>query len=714
MLKTWVRHSFAACALPLWLALQGPGACASPVQATTDAGVAVSLAELEHGALAAAPSIRLAEAEQDLAVQRTRAVQAGQGARLFGGTGISASREAVTDTLSRDYQRLNVQLGVRWPLLGSRDAQLRSVHEAELAAQQGQVRLRQARQDAVQAVRQAYVRHLRSAQRVHIAQAFLSLQPQAQAQLRHRRDAGVMLDDERLPLLGLFDAAQLARDSQRAQQASSLRELTRLTNQPQSAVQTQPMVWPASCLHADALQEQADQHPSIVLAQLELNTWNQVAATMQRTGLESSISMAQGFSRDLGGPNGRNSVVGVDFSMPLQWRAQRDATLAQIQREHARLESLLHLRRSEHQAQAAQAQAQWQLRRTEMPRYLLALQAAQEAVRVASLRLEAFDGDGYARLLKAQHALYQAAIQVADGAERLDLAALDLLALAAGECGSPSPARQDDVAIALTALAALAPTSTAAANRAVSSQGLGWYIWNGQALLNNPTRLATLPQGSARILLSFTAPQLRALTQPIERKRVTRLLAQAHARGLRVELLLGEPTWVLPSQRQGLLELLASLRSLPFDGLHLDLERSQLPLAQQPGWEVAVVDTLRAVHAAVAWPLALTTHYRELQAPDFAQRIHAAGVTELVVMVYVSDPGRASDIARPLLRGPAGLRLAVAQSIERTLPPQESSFNTGQAQALSRWHQLSQALAPVPGFSGIVVQSWDEFIKARP
>lgn len=684
-----------SCALPLWLALQGPSAFAAPAQPPALAAGA-SLAELEHEALAAAPAIRLAEAEQDLATQRTRAVQAGQGARLFGGTGISAAREAVTDTLRRDYQRLNVQLGVRWPLLGSRDAQLRSVHEAELSVQQGQVRLRQARQDTVQAVRQAYVRHLRSAQRARIAQAFLNLQPQAQGQLRRRHESGLMLDAERRQLLGLFDAAQLALDNQRAQQASSLRELARLTDQPSPAVQTQELAWPAPCLDTEFLQAQADRHPSIVLAQLELDTWSQVAATMQRTGLESSISMAQGFSRDIGGPNGRSSVIGVDFSIPLEWRAQRDATLAQIQSERARLESLLHLRRSEYQAAATQAQAQWQLRRSEMPHHRLNLQAAQESVRVALLRQDAFDGDGYAKLLRSQYAQYQAAIQVVDGAERRDLAALELLALAANECGSPRPDSQDEALLALTA------------------HGLSWYIWDSQALLRNPASLKNLPQGSERILLSFTASQLRALTQPAERKRLVQWLAQAHARGLRVDLLLGEPSWVLPSQRPALLELLVPLRALPFDGLHLDLERSQLPPAQQPGWDVAVVDTLRAVHATVAWPLALTTHYRELQSPDFAQRIHAAGVTELVAMVYVSDPGRASDIARPLLQGPAGLRLAVAQSIERTLSPQESSFKAGQAQALHRWRQLSQALASLPGFSGIVVQSWEEFIKARP
>ncbi|WP_236748737.1 TolC family protein [Acidovorax carolinensis] len=697
-----------ALAWPLYLVLLGAGAMASPSLAPAPGA---SLEELEQWALTAAPTVRLAQAEQDLAMHRTGAAGASQGARLFGGTGLSTAREAVNDSLSRDYQRFNVQLGVRWPLLGSRDAQLRSVREAELAVEQGQVRLRQARQEAVQAVRRSYVRHLRSAQRVQIAQAFLDLKPQAQAQLLHRRESGVLLEAERLKLLGLFDTVQAARDSQRALQATSLNELERLTNQPQHAIQTQPMAWPEACRSPETLRAREDQYPPIALIHLELNAWGQIAETMQRTGLEASIAVAQGFSRDIGGPNGRNTAVGVDFSMPLQWRAQRDAALGQVQSQRTRLETLLDLRRNEFQAAAEQAQAQWRLRRGEMSGHQLSLQAAQEVLRVASLRLEAFDGSGYGRMLSAHHDLYQASMQVVDGAERVDLAELDLLALAAGDCDLASPALNDGAALALTAVTsplALTPGHTAA------PKGLGWYIWNGQSLLENPSSLDALPQGSHRVLVSFTAPQLRALAQPAEQKRWAQLLAQAGARGLRLELLLGEATWVLPSQRQALLDLLAPLRALPVDGLHLDLERSQLPPADQPLWGEAVVDTLRAVRSAVDWPIALTTHYRELRAPNFTRQIHAAGVTELVAMVYVSSPARASEIARPLLQGPPGLRLAVAQSIERNLPTDESSYLLGKAQALRRWRQLSQALETLPGFSGIVVQSWDEFKKARP
>ena len=234
-------------------------------------------------------------------------------------------------------------------------------------------------------------------------------------------------------------------------------------------------------------------------------------------------------------------------------------------------------------------------------------------------------------------------------------------------------------------------------------------------MLDQPALLNTLPAGSQRVLLSFNKAQLQALATPAGRQQVQRLLDMAHGQSLRAELLLGEPAWVLPAQRQALLDLLAPLRSLPWDGLNLDLERSQLPAPEQPNWDRNAIDTLHAVRAAVPWPLALTTHYRELQAPGFAQRVRAAGATELVAMVYVSNPVRAADIAAPLLlQVPAGLRMAVAQSMERSLTPEESSHGAGKAAALRRWRTLAQALAGQPRFGGIVVQSWEEFKEARP
>ena len=238
-----------------------------------------------------APAVRLAQAELELAMQRTGAVRAGQGARLFGGASLGGAREAVTDTLSRDYQRAQLQLGVRWPLLGSREAQLRNISAAELTVLQAQVRLIQAQREAVQAVRRAAVRQLRSAERQQIAHAFLQAQPQAQAQLRQRQQAGVLLEADRLDLLGLFNTVQAAHGSQATLQESVQRELARLTDQPLPTVQlpAQALAWPEACRNADTLLAQADEAPAVLLARLERDASTRMAGHARREGIEAGV-----------------------------------------------------------------------------------------------------------------------------------------------------------------------------------------------------------------------------------------------------------------------------------------------------------------------------------------------------------------------------------------------------------------------------------------
>lgn len=674
------------------------------------------LTQLENWARAFAPTVRLAQAEVAIAEQRSVAAQARQGAQLFGGAGLSNAREAVTDTLSREYQRAQVLMGVRWPLLGSRAVQQRETREADQAISRGRMQRQQMEREAVQSVRRAYVLYLHHTERNRVSQAFLQTRAQTLDQLLRRREAGTLLEADRLDLAGLFDIVQAAQDRQDAARELARNDIARLTGQPQATLQTQAPLWPQACMTAEALAAQGDAYYPVRLAQLDADASQQRIEHARQEGLEASVSLAQSVSRDLGGLAGHNTRVGVDFTVPLEWRAQRDAALAQAQGEIDRTQALLQLRRGEFDAASQQALANYRLRGREEAAHERRLQAALETLRIAQLRLDAFDGDGYTKLLQARYALYQAALQRVDGAERRDLAALEVLALG-GDCTlegtEAAPAPPDPLAATLAALALPAPAGSPAAP-APALPGLGWYIWQGQAMLDAPARLRELPPGSRRLLLSFTAPQLRALAEPAGQARLQAYVAQAHALDLRVELLLGEPTWVLPPERPHLLSLLDALRGLPFDGLHLDLERSQLPAAAQRHWDSHLVDTLRAVRARTPWPIALTTHYRELRQPDFARQVHAAGASELVAMVYVSPPDRAAAIARPLLRGPRELRWSVAQSIERALPAQESSHGAGRGASLQRWSELARMLAPVPGFQGIVVQSWEDYREARP
>src|SRR5256886_17253855 len=52
-------------------------------------------------------------------------------------------------------------------------------------------------------------------------------------------------------------------------------------------------------------------------------------------------------------------------------------------------------------------------------------------------------------------------------------------------------------------------------------------------------------------------------------------------RGFKVELLLAEPSWILPARRSELLAIIGRLKAVPYDGLHLDLEPAQLDSAPE-------------------------------------------------------------------------------------------------------------------------------------
>ena len=689
---------------------------------------AIRLEDLEAWAQTSAPTVRLAQAEKDVATHQAEAARTRQGPRIFGGATLGNAREAVTDTVSRSYQRAQLQAGIRWPLLGSREAQLRAVKEADQGTAARQVRLQAAQQEAVQAVRRAYLRHLHGMQRLALTQAYLTERTATERLLTQRTRAGHMLEAEQLALSNLLASTHTLQNTLQSNMQSALRELSRWTDRPIDALETSPIAWPDGCTRADALLTQADKHPSVAQARLEVDAVDQIASHIRRETVEAGVSLSQSISKDFGGQHGHNTAVGIDVSIPLDWKAYRDAQLGQLQSERFRAESLLELRRGEFHAATDQAVSTLQIRKTDLASAQRSLQVAQENLRVATLRQQRVDdGDGIARVLNARHALLQAGLQWVEASERLDLAATDVVAWSEAGCPQATTVQADASSlrpVLLTLMSAPFPGPTPAprshgatakaARTAEVTSTLGWYVWNSQALVRNPRQLQAMPSGTQRVLISFTASQLKALTQPSGQQQLTDLIAQARHSGMRVELLLGEPTWVLPTGREQLVALVRSLHSLPFDALHLDLERSQLPEAQQSLWDEGVLQTVRAVHAVSPWPVALTTHYRELEDAGFASRLQEAGASELTAMIYVSNADRAADIARPLLQGPPGLKLSVAQSIERSLPPEESSFTSGKATALQRWQALAQALSALPGFSGLVVQSWEEFKEARP
>lgn len=701
----------------LWLVLRHAAALVLGLAALAPAARAASLplAAWEAQALDQALARRLAQAELEQRLHQREAAQALDGARLQAGVGLARAREALTDTTVRRYERGQAQLGVRWPLLGSRQAPQRVLDEADTAVAAARLREHDAREAVRTDVRRAYVALAAAQAREAAAHAWLAQREALQAGLDRRRDAGLLLGADHLAYQTQADTVE--RD--RARQAMVRRQAWReLTAQAGLQAETPPAApwpqWSASCFDPGRLAEAAANALPVALARLEGQAAQQEARRLRWDGIEAGVSLTQGVSRDLGGPAGHSTTIGVDLSVPLQWRRWQDARQAQAHSRAAQAQTLVALREQEQRLAVAQALDERQLRGQERSTYARRLEAALQGARVASLRARSLqEGDGYERAVQARYALYQALVDYLDARERAALADVQALALV-GECDATAAPAED---LQTQALAALSQGPWADAVAAAPAAGpMGWYVWQAQALLDDPSRLERLPAGTGRLLLSFDAAQLDRLTHDTSaRQRLLDLLARVQARGWRAEWLLGEPTWVLPQHRGELLERLAAWRALPFDAVHLDLERSQLPPRQQRHWARDLLDTVSAVRRTVDWPVALTTHPRELTEARLGRRLREAGVHEVVAMVYVTHPQRALQRARQVLdAAPEGLTVSLAWSIEPTLDAAHSHFHRGRTAALAQWQAWHEALSGHPRYGGWLVQSLDTYLEAAP
>ena len=721
---------------------------AAPAAAT--AGQAWSWAQLQAWSGEQGPAVRLSRLKEHVASSNLKLVESDNGARIIAAASLTRAREPVTDTLDRSYSRMSGQGGLRWSFLGAEEARRRNVLEAK-AGQLGsaaQTQLLQAQ--AVTELGRLYVRYLRSQQREQVTQAYLASQSQAQAVLKERVAKGHMLRSEELELQGYFEAAQTRLAREKEVQRAALQQMGFLTGRHLRAQPVPALALPQACISPAVLQDAVNTHPALEPARHAMESSREQAQHTRYGGVIGGVQLSQNLSKDFGGSPGHATAVAVDVSIPLQWRSQKDAMAAKLQGQYDEAAEQYAQTQSKLQLEQQSALEQYKLNEGELKSSAQRYAAAVEGLRVAQLRAPSLDGDGMVQTIKAGSGRYEAAIRYINAAEGQDLAAMDMLyytrgcslqtrtddplqaavlqrvstgggsgsgaataaAAAAGATGATVPAVTAQKVQPANDAAAAQPSALAAA---AAPEGTGWYAWQGWQWVQQPGRIDRMPQGTQRLLVSFTEDQLlRLVSDDAARQGLNQLAQRASQRGIRLELLLGEPTWVLPKGRGNLLALLQKVQPLPFSMIHLDLERSQLPEEQQKDWTRNVLDSLREAVSQSRVPLSLTTHHRELREPGFLQDLQRTGVKEVVPMIYSANAQSTVNIARQWPPMPRGLDWALAQSIEKELPSEESVFRLGKRKALAHWQGLAQSLLGMPGFKGIVVQSWEDYMEAQP
>ena len=678
-----------------------------------------SMAELENAARSNAGAVQAARIEREAVSARRDVAQATGGARLMGGVGAMSAREPVTDTLVRDYRRVSATVGVRWPLFASRLSQKQGVTEAEWDLARVQLNEDLAANDAVRQLRLAAVRLAYAEQKTQLTKRFVASQEVLQKELVLRQKAGHILKAEVLEFQLIVDSAksQVARQHQTSSnESASIRKLAGLEAGAQLRVGAP--TWPDRCFEIDQLMQE-DGRGQEALQQINASA----AASQLRlldgglfNSVEAGVQVAHTQLKDSPGHGGHNTGVTVDFSLPLQWKTQRDGRRNEWSAKRRQAEMLLTQARQLRQFDIEKGLRERDLLAGELDAAKRRYTAALEGLRVAQLRKPASDGDGITRYLKVRQVAFDAAMRALDVAEQRALAEAQVLALGP-QCGTletPNTTATwvDPLLRAMEGKVPSGSNSDSAAKPESHRKPLAWYVWDAQSLVQQPERLKVLPAAPGRLLLSFKAEQLRSL----KADDLKPLKSAAQQRGMTLELLLGDPSWVTETGRTKLLALLKQVQDLPFDGLNLDLEHSQLPKGAMSTaqWQQGALDTLQAVRKAVPWQLALTTHHRDLNDTEFLNKLQQAGVSEVVPMVYTRNAARARQVTEQILEKSSGLKVGLAQSIERELSAEESSFRQGRKRSVDLWSSLGKELERNPRFSGVFVQSLAEYEKAKP
>lgn len=249
-------------------------------------------------------------------------------------------------------------------------------------------------------------------------------------------------------------------------------------------------------------------------------------------------------------------------------------------------------------------------------------------------------------------------------------------------------------------------------NRASWSQAT--YVWNSQVLLDENLRPATLADlseaGIDRIYLGLNRRESTAAASG--ELDIEALIAAAGARGIGVDLLLGEPLWMKPEHRHDLLALITSLAHIPFERLHLDLEVDQL---EAPVTDEYLQDWLHTLAAAVAvspWPVTIDSHHRWFHAEDRSPCVPCAlpdiGIDEVSIMLYVTNAERAAEIMQTIAHKWPRLHFRLAQSVEHDQPANISWHGKSARELQSMARQWRSSLS-AEGVRGVDWQDWQAY-----
>ena len=707
---------------------------------TTNVAAEVRTLESFYSHVGQAASVLKAKADLETQSSDLLAKEAQKGFELFGSISAGYQKSPFAREPFGRFFDPAARLGVRYPLLGSAERQQRAIGDAATQVRIEDIRYGWSQRLAVLFIEENYAAYWSAQKMLALNDAYVSQRREGEKILHQRHEAGMLLMSDYFEFQSAFEQAERARlefDSNKEQALTRLIYLTNTIITPFEAIKP-PLVQITSGLVSDINQ------PDLEILQAQIDNLKGIRETESWRGIDSDISATV-----FGGPAiphpspdsaqfGYGGAVGFNFRMPLEIMSFR-------KNEKSRINSQLISHQTAYVSRAQELNLEF---RSTLNRYeqisqqikfqRTRLNSAREAVRERYLRLQMLDSDVIEQYIQAINLYYRIAVEyleaeteewklhirlrqyvsVLNHNEAHTHAETDFDALLkplqqAGQFFGESSSTELPLSILPKTL-----LGQPVQERTVSvSDGFAVYTWNYDRLMSRSGVWEQIQKMRInRILLSLNKSQIKSVASNPEF--LNNFINKAQKRGIKVELLLGDPNWILPNERNNLIEIIKKLGNVNFSGLHLDIEPDQLEVKLEDKERLEeLIETIHLAKIVSPWPVGISTHPRYLvKEPSSGVclicQLQQIGVTEIAVMYYSLNRQNIVTALKSAMNKYPGLVFSLAQSLERELGPENSYVHKPRQFFNNAMTQLQNQLE-APNFGGIIIQSWQDWEAYR-
>lgn len=669
--------------------------------------------------------------QADLEAQRSNllAQEALKGLEVFGGVSGGFQKSPYAREPFGHFFDPMARIGLRYPLLGSAERQQRAIEDAAAQVRIETIRLDWSRRLAALFLEENYAAYWSAQKILTLTDNYLNLRNEGvENLLRKRQEAGLLFKSDYFEFLSAFERAQRTQVEFYNNSNQALMRLAHLTN---TTVMPFTPIKPPLGKIADTLPNEVDQLDLRIL-QTQIDNLQNIRDTQNWQGIESDVSVT-GF----GGPAiphpsppdgmqwGYGGAVGFNFRMPLEIVSYRKNEQSRLNSQLISLRADYTRRGQELQHEFHALMSSFQQLTQQINFQRTRLEAAQELLRERYLRLQVLDGDVVEQYLQALNTYYRVAVENIEAESEhwklhIRLRQFILLPSMPGEDSYPetdiaslsSPLHQAKKFLTNGGNVTLKQSDeliTPVSTQFISGQ-LAVYVWNFDELITQ-TGLWNKKETHAinRFLVSLDARQISLVAD--NPQSVHNFLHDAHHRKKKIELLLGDPSWILPEYRHHLIQIIHKLKAVSFDGLHLDIEPDQLEseLTGKARLE-EFIETIRQVAAISPWPIGISIHPRYLtQDSSFGLcvlcELSQIGIKEITVMYYTMNIQAIVTALKSAMQQHRTLVFSLAQSLEKELGSENSYAHKPRHHFINAMQHFQDQLQS-SNFGGLIIQSW--------